>query len=257
MVLCAGFGTRLGDLTRDTPKPLLPVDGEPLLRHTLRYLAGEGVREVVINLHHLGEQIVDAIGDGKEAGLQVRYSVEATPLGTAGAVQHAATLLRTDQPFVVVYGDLLIDQRLGEMVEQHLASSATVTALLHRRAGSNSIVSMDDTRRIVRFLERPDRTDPGEETWVNSGLYVLSPDVPSSLPARTPLDFPRDVFPDLVRRGSLYGFPCDGVRVAVDSPERLEQARASARASRYRRDVVTVDDERGARPLPRQRPAGG
>lgn len=227
MVLCAGLGTRLGALTERCPKPLLEIGGQPLLARTLRYLAQQGITVVVVNLHHLPEAVTAAIGDGSAFGLRVTYSHEPELRGTAGGVKLAAPLLEDPDPIVVMYGDLLLDAPLAPMLAQHRAAGAAATILVHRRARSNSIVTIDERRRVVAFAERPPEDEHGDDpVWVNSGLYVLDPSVPPALPDVVPLDFPRDVFPGLVAGGALYAFPLDGHRVAIDSPERLDEARA-------------------------------
>src|SRR5437667_3561774 len=117
MVLAAGKGTRLGNLTRSVPKPLLPVAGRPLLSYTLALLADAGVTEVVVNLHHLAAQVQERLGDGSRWGLRVRYSAEESLLGTAGAVRRAADAF--SEPFLVVYGDNLLDFSVGRLVQAY------------------------------------------------------------------------------------------------------------------------------------------
>jgi NDP-sugar pyrophosphorylase family protein len=123
MVLAAGFGTRLRPLTLTTPKPLLPVADKPFLDHLLALLHAGGIREVVINLHHLGHLIEQHVGDGARFGLRVRYSREETILDTAGGIKHAEALL-AGEPFVVVNGDSVLEVSLADIAEFHRASAA-------------------------------------------------------------------------------------------------------------------------------------
>lgn len=227
MVLAAGMGTRLGGLTEACPKPMLDVQGQPILAYILSNLAFHGFRDLVINLHFLPEAIESHFGDGARWGIRIAYVHEDRLLGTAGSVKHAEALLQSDEPILVHYGDVLTNQDLGAMVAAHQANQADLTLLLHQRANSNSIVAMDANHRIQALLERPD--DASRATvaspWVNSGVYLMNPSVIRDLPTETPCDFPRDLFPGLIQMKRVFGFPLTGYRCAIDSPERLEKAR--------------------------------
>ncbi|MBI4509586.1 MAG: NDP-sugar synthase [Deltaproteobacteria bacterium] len=226
MILCAGRGTRLLDHARDLPKPMLDVGGVPLLQHIIGHLAKHGFRDLIVNLHYLGDHIVNHFGNGSRLGVRITYSFEQELLGTAGALKKVESLLR-DGPFLVQYGDILSDHDFTAMAESHAQSGAEATLLLHQRAKSNSFVTMDSERRVTRFLERPAVTPaPGREPhWVFSGACVLEPSVLGEIPSGRPSDLPAEVFQGLVARGVVRGFPLTGFRCAVDSPERLSQAR--------------------------------
>ncbi len=229
MLLCAGFGTRLGDLTRDWPKPMLEVGGAPLLSYLLGHLRKHGIHDVAINLHFRPEVIREAYGDGSRWGLRLTYSHEAQLLGTAGGVKNLEDYFRAEgEPFLVQYGDILTNQDFGELFRVHRERGALVTLLVHHRAKSNSVVIRDEASgRIEGFLERPSEAARAgvESTWVNSGVCVCSPEVLDFIPAGRAADFPRDVFVKLAGTGRLYSVPLTGDRCAIDSPERLEQAR--------------------------------
>jgi len=238
LVLCGGLGTRLGALTADTPKPLLPIEGRPLLAYTLAWLARNGVRDVAINLHFLGDRIAAAEGDGASHGVRITYAREARLLGTAGTVRALAPFFG-DEDALVVYGDLLLDEDLVAMRAHHRACGAAGTLMLHRRAGSNSIVAIDAATRITAFLERP-REGEGAvlaargDTWVNSGVAILSAALRARIPERVPCDLPRDVYAPLVAEERLHGWALRGYRCAIDSPARYEEARRAVREGRVR-----------------------
>lgn len=236
LVLCAGFGTRLGDLTREVPKPMLPIGDRPMLAYLLAHLRAHGVREVAINLHFRPEVIREAFGDGSRWGLRLHYSEEPTLLGTAGALRHLASFFREESCFLVQYGDIVTDHDLRALVDFHRKRDALATLLVHPRPRSNSAVSLDPEGRIVGFLERPTaEVRAGVETpWVNSGLCVASPELLDLIPERIPADLPRDVYVPLAGTGRLFGMPLAGFRCAVDSPERLELARAAVADGRCR-----------------------
>ena len=234
IVLAAGLGTRLGGLTRDTPKPMLDAGGRPILDLILGHLASCGFTDVVINLHFRPEIIRSHIGDGSRFGLRVAYSPEPSLLGTAGALRAAAGLLRGG-PFLVQYGDVVTDMDLGALLRRHREGEALATLVLHRRAGSNSAVRLEADGRITAFLERPTEEERRgiEAPWVNSGLCACSPGILDRIP-EGPADLPRDVFVPLASEGLLRGVPLEGYRCAVDSPARLEELRAALREGRIR-----------------------
>src|SRR5712691_911011 len=130
LVLTAGLGTRLQPLTSVRAKPALPVAGEPLIRRIIAWLAGQGVTEVVINLHHLPHTLTAVVGDGSDLGVHVRYSWEAPQvLGSAGGPSRALDILGAEQ-FFLVNGDTLTDVDLGRLAAAHTANGARVTLAL-------------------------------------------------------------------------------------------------------------------------------
>ena len=237
VVLSAGMGTRMGALTAAMPKPLLPLAGEPLLAHTLRYLRANGVDWVALNLHFMPDMIPAAVGDGARFGLAVHYSREETLLGTAGTLRALAPMLRDEPDVLVLYGDLLLDQDLGELVRAHRAHGADATLVLHERAGSNSLVRMDEAGRITGFVERPDEEERRANpfVWVNSGVAVVGPRLLDAIPEKVPADLPRDVYVPCLASLKIFGFPLTGYRCAIDSPDRYAQAEEALRTGACRR----------------------
>lgn len=227
MILCAGFGTRMQDFTKDLPKPMLPIAGKPILEYTVSHLRRLGVTDIVINLHYLPEKITGYFGDGGKWGVNISYSPEEKPLGTAGAVKKAGAVLGRFEDFLVLYGDIVCTQDYNRLYESHKARShAAATIVLHERSKSNSVVEMDGDKKIVRFIERPEReVADKKQNWVNSGLYCFNRSVLGCIPENEFCDFPRDIFSGMVDRGTLYGYPLEGYRCAIDSPDRYEKAR--------------------------------
>lgn len=234
IVLCAGHGTRLGELTRSTPKPMLPVAGRPIVEHLIRHLAAHGVTEVAVNLHYRGEQIRQHLGDGSWLGVRLVYSPEPELLGTAGGTREMAELLAPFDHVLVQYGDVLTDQDLTELVRTHLHGNALATILVHQRPGSNSVVVLDDEHRVTRFLERPDPEQRRgiDSPWVHSGLAVLSAEMIRTIPRGRPSDLPRDHYTRMAGTGRLFACPLSGARFAIDSPERLVEADRAVRDGR-------------------------
>lgn len=225
VVLSAGYGTRLGELTRDVPKAMLPIAGRPLLEHVLRHLARHGFDDVAVNLHFRGEVVRGHFGSGADFGVRITWAPEPELLGTAGTVASLRSFLDGDEPFLVHYGDVLTNHDFSRLVAAHRERGALLTLLVHDRPGSNSIVVTDDDDRIVDFLERPPADHPARarSSRVNSGVCVCDPRVLDLVPA-PPCDLARDVLARVAGRPDVYAQPLEGFRVAVDSPERYRLA---------------------------------
>ncbi len=236
MVLCAGYGTRLGDLTRETPKPMLPLNGRPILEYILAHLRSHHFDQVAVNLHFLPQAIRAHFGGGSALKIELAYVYEDRLLGTAGGIKNMEPFLSLSDPFLVQYGDVVTDQDFTAMLRFHRERAALATLLLHQSARSNSLVSLDDQGRITGLLERPDdQSRRGLPTnWVNSGICLCRPEIFARIPPQTPCDLPRDIFPKLIPTGRLFGFPLSGYRCAIDSPARLAEAAAALAEGRCR-----------------------
>ncbi len=211
VVMAGGEGTRLRPLTSNQPKPMVSLCGKPCMEYILELLATHGVTETVATLMFMPKVIRDYFGDGSPLGMEIDYSVEMTPAGTAGSVKLAADRLG-DDTFLVISGDALTDFDLGEIVGFHKRRGALVTIALKRVANplEFGVVVAGDDGRIERFLEKPTWGQVFSDT-VNTGIYVLEPEVLDFIPADEPCDFSRDLFPRLFDRGApLFGYVADG-----------------------------------------------
>jgi len=215
MLLAAGLGSRLRPWTDDRPKCMVEVAGRPLIDWTIDWLVSEGVTELVINLHHRPEVLTAHLGDGRTLGLSIEYSYEEWLRGTAGAVAAASDLLGPGR-FLTVYADNLVRCSLRRLLEQHVASSATMTVALHGRedVSGSGVAEIDADGYIRRFVEKP---APGTTTsrWVSAGLLVCEPAVLDYIPSDRASDFGRDVIPAIVAAHERVG------GYSMHSPERL------------------------------------
>lgn len=241
MILCAGYGTRLGELTQERPKPMLLIEGRPILEYIIAHLARHGFDQIGINLHFMPEMIRNYFGNGSRFGVEISYSYEPELLGTAGGVKNMEGFLNDGNPFLIHYGDVITDQDFTKMLAFHRERQAFTTLLLHQRAHSNSIVSVDQEMRISGFLERPTEEERRQVTspWVNSGICLCEPEIFNEIPAQKFCDFPRDIFSKLILTHQLFGFQLSGYRCAVDSPQRFSEVSKIIRTGccfNYRRD---------------------
>jgi NDP-sugar pyrophosphorylase family protein len=247
LILAAGLGTRLKSLTSSMPKPMLPVAGRPLLEHSIELLRSYGVSEIAINLHFQPDVIVSHFGDGSGFGVKLVYSREDRLLGTAGAAKRLELFL--DQPFYVLYGDVLTDVDLSVLAARHCARQAALSMVLYRvedpmRAG---IVDMAADGRVRRFREKPSAVEVFSDL-ASAGVFVVEPAVLASIPPATFFDFGHDVIPQLLVRGSaVYGWWAPGYVMDIGSLERYRQAELDARAGRVRLSSLAMNGRAGPR----------
>ncbi|GGL29486.1 mannose-1-phosphate guanyltransferase [Planomonospora parontospora] len=211
VVMAGGEGTRLRPMTANQPKPLLPVVNRPIMEHVLRLLKRHGFTETVVTVQFLAALVRTYFGDGDELGMDLYYATEETPLGTAGSVKNAADKLRDDR-FLVISGDALTDIDLTDMVRFHREQGALVTIGLKRVPNplEFGIVIADERGRVERFLEKPTWGQVFSDT-VNTGIYVMEPEVLDEVAAGEPVDWSADVFPRLLARGApLFGYVAGG-----------------------------------------------
>jgi NDP-sugar pyrophosphorylase family protein len=207
MVLAAGEGTRLRPLTLTTPKAMVPIGGRPLLAHTLAWLKKYSITEVGINLHYLGQNIIDYFGDGAAYGLKITYSQEPALLGTAGGVKKLESLF-AGSGFTVIYGDILTDFDLTAMTDFHVRAGAVATIALSPVPNPNQkgIVELDNQGRILSFTEKP-TAGTEKSNLASGGIYILEPEVLDYIPSTSPADFGFDIFPNLLKQGKpLFGY---------------------------------------------------
>src|SRR5919108_6486639 len=210
VVMAGGQGTRLRPLTSNQPKPMLPLVGQPMMQHVLRLARSHGLTDVVATVQFLASIIRNYFGDGRDLGVNLRYVTEQEPLGTAGSVKNAAHAL--DDRFVVLSGDSLTDIDLTELIKFHESRDAAVTVTLKQVEDplEFGIVITDDDGRIDRFLEKPGWGEVFSDT-INTGIYILQPEVLQFIPQGEEFDFAKDLFPLLLDKGlPLYGFVADG-----------------------------------------------
>lgn len=226
VILAAGVGSRLRPLTDTCPKPMLPIAGRPLLARTLDWLQANAVGEAALNLHYLPDVICMSLSTGSAWGIALRYSYEEQLLGSAGAVRAIDDRFPgwLDQTFLLIYGDMLIDIDLADLLAFHRANSAILTLALKRTTTPHSqgMVELDQFGRVTQFVEKPQSWVGGNQA--NAGVYVCEPSLLDQLPAG-PSDFSRDIIPALLRSETpIYGRLAHGYLLDIGTPNAYEQA---------------------------------
>ncbi|MFO7918626.1 MAG: mannose-1-phosphate guanyltransferase [Anaerolineae bacterium] len=210
VVMAGGQGTRLRPLTINRPKPMVPMVNKPVIGHILDLLKRNGITDVVLTLHYMAETVQDYFGDGQSLGMNIEYSVEETPLGTAGSVKQAEDLL--DEPFIVISGDAVTDIDLQGLITFHEQKEAMATITLYHVENplEYGVVIVDEEGGVQQFLEKPSWGEVISDT-VNTGIYLLEPEVLDYFDRGVKFDFSNDLFPILLENEDpMYGYVADG-----------------------------------------------
>ena len=240
VVMAGGEGTRLRPLTSNQPKPMVPVAGKPCMEHIIDLLRKHGMTDIVVTVAYLPQVIRGYFDDGGELGVELHYSVEETPLGTAGSVKNAAELL--DETFLVISGDALCDFDLGALVDAHKRRGAAATLALYSVENplEFGVVITDSEGRVERFLEKPSWGQVFSDT-INTGVYVLEPEVLAAVPDGTSYDFSKQLFPDLLRRGKpVYGHLVQGYWQDIGNLDQYRKANFDALDGRIQLEVSGI-----------------
>jgi mannose-1-phosphate guanylyltransferase/phosphomannomutase len=204
---------------------MVPIGGRPLLEHHFDLFRRHGITDFILNLHYLPETITSCFGDGNRLGIHITYSFEPTLLGTAGAVKKMEAELR-DGPFIVFYGDNLVEADLTALVAFHRARGGVATVALWEspEPWTGGVVETESDGRIRRFVEKPDPKEVSTNL-INAGIYVLEPSVLDVIPAGEFFDFGKHVFPALLARGApMYAMKPNAYIQDIGTPERLAKA---------------------------------
>jgi mannose-1-phosphate guanylyltransferase/phosphomannomutase len=210
VVLAGGFGTRLRPLTEKLPKPMAYIANRPMMEHVVRLLAKEGIQDLEVLLHFYPEKITSYFGDGSRWGMRIHYIGAEADYGTAGAVRNAAEFL--DSTFLVISADIITDFDLSKAIEFHRERNAAATIVLTRVPNplQYGIVLAEEDGRIVRFLEKPSWGEVFSDT-INTGIYIVEPEVLSLIPENKSFDFSKNLFPAMLSRGDrLMGYIAEG-----------------------------------------------
>lgn len=240
--MAGGSGTRLRPLTCDLPKPMVPVLNRPIAEHIINLLKRHNITEVIATVHYLPDVMRDYFQDGREFGVQMTYAVEEDqPLGTAGCVKNVEELL--DETFLVISGDGITDFDLSAAIAYHKKKGSKATLVLTHIPNpiEFGVVITDEAGRIVRFLEKPSASEIFSDT-VNTGTYILEPEVLQYLPRDRECDFSKDLFPLLLEKDEpMYGYIAEGYWCDVGHLEAYREAQYDALAAKV--DIEYAYDE--------------
>ena len=221
LILAGGKGTRLQPITYEIPKPLITLQGKPILEYSLDLFKKFGIKDILISIGFKGEKIKEHFGDGSKFGVNITYIKEEEPLGTAGPLKLAKKFIKNS--FIVCNSDELKDIDLIDMFMFHKNNNAL---------GTIALTSVDNTskygvakltgNRILDFVEKPSKEN-APSNLINSGLYILEPKIIDDIPEGFVM-LEKDVFPKLANEGRLFGYPFAGYWKAVGTLQQYEEA---------------------------------
>lgn len=210
VIMAGGMGTRLRPITCNIPKPMVPLIHKPVMEYSIELLRKYGITQIAVTVHYLPEVIKEYFIDGEKYGVQLYYFDEITPLGTAGSIKNAEKFL--DERFIVISGDGLTDFDLRKGVQFHEEKQALATIFMKEVDSPENfgVIKTNRNGEVVRFYEKPNKKKLFSN-MVNTGIYVLEPEIFHYLPKDIPIDFSKNVFPKLLReKKPLYGFHAEG-----------------------------------------------
>ena len=211
VILAGGEGKRLYPLTKNMPKPLIKINGKPVIKHIIELLYNNGVRNCAVTVRYLGDMIIDCLGS-EYFGVDLNYYTETEPLGTAGSVKAVGEQSKTSDNFIIISGDAYCDFDLMKAVDFHKSKKALATLILKRVNNplDYGIVLTDDEGRITGFIEKPTWSHAYSDK-VNTGVYIVNKDILNYIPEGTFYDFGRDLFPRLCsEEARIFGYEDGG-----------------------------------------------
>lgn len=226
IIIAGGLGTRLRPLTYNRPKPVIPLVNKPFVIHQIELLKKYGINEVILNLHYLSDSIKLIFGNGQDLGVKIDYSIEESPLGTAGAVKNAQKYFKGEDIIIVFNGDVLTDINISDIINFHKKNGAQATITLTRVEDPThyGLVMTDENARVRKFLEKPSWEHVTTNT-INAGIYILNASIFNDVPANSVYSFERDLFPKLLAEDKkVFGYISDAYWLDIGSPEKYLKA---------------------------------
>jgi len=221
VIVCGGEGTKMRPLTLTIPKSMLPLGYKPILEHVISFFKKQGRSNFIFSVGYLGENIIKYFNDGSHHGVNIKYSSEEKPLGTAGAIKKVESIVSS--PFIVSYGDVIFGNlNVNEVLRFHSEKRSLGTVVLWKAQDARKfgLVEMDDQGKISSFTEKPKYATSG---WVNTGFYIFDSEIFDHIPKNKLVSLETDVFPKLVDKGKLSGYFYNGYWADVGRPEDYEE----------------------------------
>lgn len=231
VIMAGGKGTRIASVNSSVPKPMIPINGKPILEYTVDMLKQQGCTEIIMVVGHLGEIIREYFGDGSAWNVSVSYIVEDTPLGTAGALYYLKDVIHDD--FLLINGDVIFDVNIERFYESHQKNGCVATILTHPNShpyDSGVIIAKEDGR-VTKWLTKEE-----EREWyrnrVNAGIHLFSPRIFEKFTKLEKLDLDRDILKQLIQEGELYIYDSPEYVKDMGTPERYEMVSRDLRTGK-------------------------
>ena len=220
-ILAGGMGTRFQPVRMDIPKILAPVAGRPFISYQLDQLADAGLEEVILLTGHLAAEVRRELGEIYR-GMRLIHCEEKTPLGTGGAIRSALAWTRK-RPLLVLNGDSFVDFKPEVLFRFHSSRKMAISLVLVKVDDTSRFgrVSLSKEGMVTNFHEKINNYGPGR---INAGVYIIQPFVQESIPVRKMVSLEREVLPEYVQRGEVYGLPVPGRFIDIGIPESYAEA---------------------------------
>ena len=223
IILAGGRGERLRPLTDETPKPLLPIQGKPIIEHAVENLKKHGIKDIILSIGHLPEKIQSHLGTGENLGVNLLYNIEKELLGTGGAVADVVKKFDIKEPFLLLWGDNIGNYDITKLREEHEANAGLITMGLTPREDVEDFGAADlDGDKIKGFVEKPKREE-APSNLINAGVFVIEPEALEILPeGKSSIE--KKCFEPLSAEGKLYAHKHEGYWFPTDTLEKYQQA---------------------------------
>ena len=232
VILAGGKGTRLAEIRSDVPKPMMPVLGKPLLAYQIDLLKAHGFTKVWLIVNHLYEHIEAYFANGENFGIEINYYIEQQPLGTVGGVKAIEQHLQ--EPFLVLYGDVLMDMDLNRLITFHKNKNADATLVVHPNDHpyDSDLLAVDGEDRVTAFYAKPHPEGLRYRNLVNAAAYVFNPVVLEHLAPGVKADFGKDIFPTLHSKLPVYAYNTPEYLKDMGTPDRLEKVEEALKSGK-------------------------
>lgn len=230
VIMAGGKGSRIHSLYPDIPKPMIPVDGEPVLEREIELLSNQGIKEIIVTISHLGNVIKNYFKDGKKFDVNITYFEETLPLGNAGALFLIKESFEDD--FLLINGDVIFDIDFNRIINAHKKNNALITLFTHpnNHPYDSGLIVADKNNRVVQWLTKEDTRPEFYKNRVNAGIHVISPEIFNllefdlkQLGYQIKIDLDRQVIKPLIKSGCIYCYDSPEYVRDMGTPERLLQ----------------------------------
>ena len=245
--MAGGKGTRIAQVNATVPKPMIPIEGKPILEYQIETLKKQGYTDIILIVGHMGNVIQKYFGDGSAFGVQISYIVEEQPLGTAGALYFLKDEIQND--FLLLNGDIIFDVDIQKFLEYHCNQRTAATILTHPNSHpyDSGIIIADDKNRVTNWLHKED-----ERLWyknrVNAGLHMFSPRIFESFHEAKKCDLDRDVLKPLIKEGELSVYDSPEYIKDMGTPDRyyaviedIKSGKVSAKNLKNKQKAIFLD----------------
>ncbi|HLO57543.1 MAG TPA: HAD-IIIA family hydrolase [Bacteroidales bacterium] len=235
VILAGGKGTRLGEFTREIPKPMIPIGNKPLLHHQVDLLVQNGITDIIILVNYLKDPIMSYFSDGSSFGARITYYEEKEPLGTTGGIREIEHLLTED--YLVLYGDVMVNMDITRLINFHSQRKSECTLVLHPNDHpfDSDLVETDPTDRVIAFHPKPHNKGEWYHNLVNAGVYVFSPAIHSYIEKGKKADFGKDIFPSAFGNLAMFGYHTTEYLKDMGTPDRLQKVNKDLESGKIER----------------------